>query len=215
MLWSNLIDVLRGGLFVLAHWLGGSFGSGILVASAAIRIALLPATLPATRRRLVREKKLRALAPELADLKRRYADKPESFLAASQKLHEANGLAFFDKRSMFDSLVTFPPAAALYSAIRRTAQGAGGFLWVADLAKPDRALAAGAAVIAGCFAALSASAPGARNLSQILPVLVTTAVTFLMLSHFSAGLALYSVSNSIIGAVERVIAAKTLESSTT
>jgi hypothetical protein len=37
MLWSNLIDVLRGSLFVLAHWFGGSFGAAILVASALMR----------------------------------------------------------------------------------------------------------------------------------------------------------------------------------
>jgi YidC/Oxa1 family membrane protein insertase len=77
MLWSNLIDVLRGSLFVLAHWFGGSFGAAILVASALMRIALFPVTLGATRRRLLREQKLRELAPELADIKRRHADNPD------------------------------------------------------------------------------------------------------------------------------------------
>src|SRR4249920_3279551 len=66
MLWSNLIDVLRGSLFVLAHWFGGSFGAAILVASALMRLALLPVTIGATRRRMLREQKLRELAPERA-----------------------------------------------------------------------------------------------------------------------------------------------------
>jgi membrane protein insertase Oxa1/YidC/SpoIIIJ len=56
MLWSGLIDILRGSLFVLAHWCGGSLGTAIIVASVAMRVALLPLTLGAARRRLVRER---------------------------------------------------------------------------------------------------------------------------------------------------------------
>jgi membrane protein insertase Oxa1/YidC/SpoIIIJ len=43
-------------LFVLAHWCGGSLGTAIIVASVAMRVALLPLTLGAARRRLVRER---------------------------------------------------------------------------------------------------------------------------------------------------------------
>jgi YidC/Oxa1 family membrane protein insertase len=213
MLWSNLIDVLRGSLFVLAHWCGGSFGAAILIASTVMRVALLPLTLPATRRRLIREQRMRDLAPRLADLKRRYADKPDLLFAATQKLHDAHGVPMFDRRAMFDSFLSFPPAAALYSAVRAAADRAGGFLWVADLAKPDRLLAAVAGVLAGASAWTSSPAPAGAPGAQLLPVVVATIVTFLFLSHLSAGVALYSVSNSVIGAAERAIAARTLRSS--
>jgi len=210
MLWSNLIDVLRGSLFVLAHWFGGSFGAAILVASALMRLALLPVTIGATRRRLLREQKLRELAPELADIKRRHADKPDLLFAATQRAHEAHGVPLFDRQAILDSLVSFPPAVALYSAIRGTA---GRFLWVGDLAKPDRLMAIVAAIIAAGGAWVSSATPGAANTSQTLSVLLAGVVTFLFLSHLSAGLALYSVSNSVIGVAERMIAARTLRSS--
>ena len=48
----NAIDLLRSSLFVLAHWFGGSFGAAIIGASIALRVLMLPLTLPATRRRL-------------------------------------------------------------------------------------------------------------------------------------------------------------------
>src|SRR3954471_18937519 len=127
MLWSNLIDVLRGSLFVLAHWCGGSLGGAILLASAATRVAMLPLTLPATRRRLARELTMRELAPRLAELKRVHAHAPEALLAATQKLHEAHGVSVFDRQGMRDALVQFPPAAALYAAVRGAAERAGGF----------------------------------------------------------------------------------------
>ena len=213
MLWSNLIDVLRGSLFVLAHWFGGSFGAAILVASALMRIALFPVTLGATRRRLLREQKLRELAPELADIKRRHADNPDLLFAATQRAHAAHGVPLFDPRAALDSLVSLPPAVALYSAIRGTAGNAGRFLWVGDLAKPDRLMAIVAAGIAAAGAWVSSATPGAANTSQTLAVVLAGVLTFLFLSHLSAGLALYSVSNSIIGAAERVIAARTIRSS--
>jgi membrane protein insertase Oxa1/YidC/SpoIIIJ len=217
MLWTNLIDILRGSLFVLAHWCGGSFGAAILIASSLARVAMFPVTLAATRRRLTREQKLRELAPELEVLKRQYAGKPDLLLAATQKLHTANGISMLDRRMLVEALMSFPPAAALYSAIRGAGDRAGGFLWVNDLAKPDRILTVAASVIAGLIAGALASAfgsaPAAKGVAQFLPVLATTAITFLMLSHLSAGLALYSVANSIVGAVERVIAERTLQSS--
>jgi YidC/Oxa1 family membrane protein insertase len=213
MLWSNLIDVLRGSLFVLAHWFGGSFGAAILVASAAMRLALLPLTLPATRRRLIREQKMRALAPRLAELNRRHAREPELLFAATQRLHEAHGLSVFDRRGFMDSLVSLPPGAALYSAIRGGAQRLGGFLWIADLAKPSRLLAAIAGGVVGAIAWSSLPAPTARGVTQMFPVVVTMGITAFVLSHLSAGVALYSLSNSVIGAVERAIALRTLRSS--
>jgi YidC/Oxa1 family membrane protein insertase len=214
MLWSNLIDVLRGSLFVLAHWCGGSFGAAILLASTVMRVALLPITLRATRRRLLREQKLRELAPQLADIKRRYADKPDLLFASTQKLHEAHGVPLFDRQGAIDSFLSFPPAAALYSAIRAAGDRTGGFLWVADLAKPDRLMATVAAAVAGAGAWAASSTPGATTSSQTLPVILAVVLTFVFLSHLSAGLALYSVSNSVIGAAERMIAARTTRSST-
>ena len=213
MLWSNLIDVLRGSLFVLAHWFGGSFGGAILVASALMRIALFPVTLGATRRRLLREQKLRELAPELADIKRRHADKPDLLFSATQRVHQAHGVPLFDPRAALDSLVSLPPAVALYSAIRGIAGNAGRFLWVGDLAKPDRLMAIVAASVAAAGAWTSSANPAAANTSQTLGVVLAGVVTFFFLSHLSAGLALYSVSNSVIGAAERLIAARTIRSS--
>src|SRR5690348_14732320 len=127
MLWSGVVEILRGSLFALAHWCGGSFGAAILLASAAMRVALVPITFSATRRRLIQERKLRAIAPQIEALKTRYA-KPEEFAVARQKLCAENGVAFFDRGSMLSSLASFPPGAALYAAVRAAASKAGGFL---------------------------------------------------------------------------------------
>jgi membrane protein insertase Oxa1/YidC/SpoIIIJ len=148
-------------------------------------------------------------------LKKRHAHKPENLAVAMQKLYAENDVAFFDRTSILSGLASFPPGAALYAAVRAAAAKAGGFLWIADLAKPDRLLAAGASVLAGGLAWAAASHGDAKPASQLMPVLVTATISLVVLWHFSAGVALYSVSNSIVGAVERAIAQRTLRSSNT
>src|SRR5437763_8840565 len=98
MLWSNIVDVLRGSLFVLAHWCGGSFGAAILLASAAMRVALLPITLPAARRQIAREKVLRGLRPEVEALQRRHTKNPGALMAATEKLYASHGVSMVDAR---------------------------------------------------------------------------------------------------------------------
>lgn len=215
MLWSGIVEILRGSLFALAHFCGGSFGAAILLASAAMRVALVPITFAATRRRLIQEQKLREISPQIEALKRRHAKKPEDLAVAMQKLYADHDVAVIDRKSALSGLASFPPGAALYAAVRSAASNAGGFLWIADLAKPDRLLAAGAAMLAGVLTWATASHGDAKPAAQFMPVLITVSVSVAVLWHLSAGVALYSVSNSIVGAVERAIAQRTLRSSNT
>lgn len=210
MLWSNFLDVTRSALFVLAHWCGGSFGTAILVGSAAVRVAMLPFTLRSARRRLAQERTLAALAPELERIKKRYATQPTVLMTETQKLQAAHGVSPLDPQTLRAAFLQMPPAMALYSAIRGVAKP-GGFLWIGDIAKPDRLLAALAAIIAAAMAWLSASSPEGKSVAQAVPVIVTAVVTLAILSHLSAGLALYSIANSVIAGIERQIAIRTAD----
>jgi YidC/Oxa1 family membrane protein insertase len=213
MLLSTIVDLFRASLFALAHWCGGSIGAAIVVAAAALRIAMLPVSLRATRRRLVREAKLRALAPELAALKRRYRDRPTELGPAMNRLYEAHGVAPFDRASFVDSLLQFPPAAALYAAVRGLPRGAGRFLWMTDMVSPDRALAAVTALVTAILAWVAATSGESGRAAQFAPI-ITGVITFAILSHISAGVALYSLTNSVIGGTEQVLARRMLERAT-
>ena len=203
------IELLRSSLFVLAQWFGGSFGAAIVAVSIVLRVAMLPITLPATRRRLVREQKLRDLAPKIAELKTRFAKKPERLLAATQELYAANGVSPLDPRALFDSFLGMPPGVLLYSAIGRL-RDVGGFLWIPNLVMPDRLLAVVAGGIAAGIAWLSSRSPEASQAARLLPLAIAGTVTYLFLSHLSAGVALYSITNSVVAAVEQAVARRTL-----
>ena len=50
--------------------------------------------------------------------------------------------------------------------------------------------------------------PVGKEVPQIASLFLSGILTFLILSHFSAGIAVYSVANSIVGAAERAIAVR-------
>ncbi len=210
---STIVDLFRGALFALAHWCGGSVGVAIVVAGVGLRVLMLPVSLRATRRRLVRAARLRALAPELAALQRRYAGRPGQLAAATQRLYHERGVALVDRGSIVDSLFLFPPAAALYSAIRAVPRGVGRFLWMSDLVTPDRLLAAIAALASAAIAWGASTSGDSPRAAQLAP-LIGAVLTFAILSHISAGVALYSLTTSVIGGAEQALARRLLERET-
>lgn len=207
---STIVDLFRGALFALAHWCGGSFGTAIVVAGVGLRVLMLPVSLRAARRHLVRQAQLRAIAPELAALNRRHARERDKLAAATQRLYDERGIALVDRASLVDSLLLYPPAMALYSAIRAVPRGVGRFLWMSDLVTPDRMLATIAALVSAGFAWMAVSTSGdSGRASQFVPIMGAV-ITFAILSHISAGVALYSLTTTLIGGAERALARRTL-----
>ena len=174
MTWSLVVDLLRGGLFALAHACGGSMGLAIAVASVGFRALMLPFSIRAARRQ-----------------------------AATARTKPALELG---------SLAQLPLALALYAAIRDIGERAGGFLWVRSLARPDRALAITGALVAGGLAWLAGSAQAlsgapagspARGVAVMISALAATGIALAVLTHISAGVAVYSITSSLAGFGER------------
>jgi len=124
--------------------------------------------------------------------------------AATQQLYQEQGIALVDRGSIVDSLLLFPPAAALYAAIRAIPRGVGRFLWMSDLVTPDRALATVAALVSAAIAWAASSSGDSARAAQLAP-LIGAIVTFVILSHISAGVALYSLTTSMISGVEQAL----------
>jgi len=181
MTWSMVMDLLRGGLFSLAHFCGGSMGLAIVVASLGLRALMLPLSVRAARR----------------------------------------ASAGTGRKGIPDvgSLAQFPLGIGLYATIRTIGERAGGFLWIKSLARPDRSFAIIGALVAGGLSWLAASsqalnaggAPAgsaARGVALGFSALLTVGLTIAVLSHMSAGVALYSITSSVAGYGERRLIAR-------
>ncbi|UGB47196.1 YidC/Oxa1 family membrane protein insertase [Frateuria edaphi] len=192
-MWSMFVDGLSSLLAQLATWLDGSYGLAVIVLALLVRLALLPMTLKTAEQGWWRQQQLLALKPKLARLNERHAGDPAAKAKAMQALYREYGVSGGLGSSLLVALVQAPLGAGIYAAIRQGVAGAGSFLWIPKLARPDVMLALVVGLLS--FAALllnPAMSEQARTLLHWLPVVVS----FLVVWHLAAGLGLYWAGSS-------------------
>jgi YidC/Oxa1 family membrane protein insertase len=201
-MWSMFVDGLSSLLAQLATWLDGSYGLAVIVLALLVRLALLPMTLKTAEQNWWRQQQLLALKPKLARLNERHAGDPAAKAKAMQALYREHGVSGGLGSSLLVALVQAPLGAGIYAAIRQGVAGAGSFLWIPKLARPDVMLALVVGLLS--FAALllnPAMSEQARTLLHWLPVVVS----FLVVWHLAAGLGLYWAGSSGVNLLQMAL----------
>lgn len=196
------VDGLSSLLAQLATWLDGSYGLAVIVLALLVRLALLPMTLKTAEQNWWRQQQLLALKPKLARLNERHAGDPAAKAKAMQALYREHGVSGGLGSSLLVALVQAPLGAGIYAAIRQGVAGAGSFLWIPKLARPDVMLALVVGLLS--FAALllnPAMSEQARTLLHWLPVVVS----FLVVWHLAAGLGLYWAGSSGVNLLQMAL----------
>jgi YidC/Oxa1 family membrane protein insertase len=201
--WFVVVDFVRALVFAAAHVCGNSLGGGILAFSLAVRIALLPLTLRIARNGLAHQRKLAALAPGLAALKKRHPADPAKLAEATLALHREHGVEIMPRGTFGAALVQVPIGSAIYSALHTGLRARSAFLWMTDLTRPDAIVATGAAVLAGLAAAAT---PGPTNRSAVA---ASTLITLLFAWRISATVGLYWLTSNAVGLVQSYILRRT------
>jgi len=86
-----LVSPMVNVLLFFYHLLGNSFVLSIVVATTLVRLITLPLTMPQMRS----SRKMAALAPQLAELKKKYAGDKQKFAEAQMKLYRENNVSIF------------------------------------------------------------------------------------------------------------------------
>jgi len=140
MLTSMLVDALRAAIFAAAHVLG-SVGAGVLAVSLLLRLALLPLTLRLARRSLAQRRLLARIQPELTALNERFKKEPDRLWRETMTVYRRNGYKPVDIPGLAGGLAQLPILGGIFTAVRSGLGAMGSFAWIADLARPDGALA--------------------------------------------------------------------------
>jgi YidC/Oxa1 family membrane protein insertase len=188
-------DMIIGLLASLAHSCGGNLGCAILVLSLGIRAALLPLTIKLARRARRNQEIMRALQPEIEQLKKRFEKKPELLFAETQKLYKKHGCNLLDLPAMAVGFIQLPIFMALYSSIRASISSTSAFLWIKNLASPDFYLTLVIISLTGLSVFLI---PNSSAHMRNTLVAIQVVVTFFIVWKLAAGLGLYWVSSSFI-----------------
>lgn len=186
----------------LSQLFGGNMGWTILVLSLAVRFALLPLTLHLARKMLANQRKVKALQPQVDDIKARLAAQPQQMMAAMSKLYQDNGARLMDGSSLLGALVQLPVFGVMYQAISSVAGNGGAFLWIRNLATPD-------VLLTGAVLALTALSayffPSMGGNAQTVMIILQLAVTALFIWKLSAALGLYWLGSSVVGAIQTLV----------
>jgi YidC/Oxa1 family membrane protein insertase len=200
-IWAAWLDSIGGLLTLLASGAGLGLGLGIVVATVLLRTVLLPLAWPIAYRACLRQKKLARLQPELRTLQEQFRDKPDLYLERMRELYRAHDLTLFDGKSLAGSLAQLPLFLGMFQVLRNVGDGVR-FLWVANLLRPDVALA----LIAGLATALlMAVNPDIPEQLRIVMIVLPSILAIVAALQFSSALAIYWATSNTFSAIQTVL----------
>jgi YidC/Oxa1 family membrane protein insertase len=200
--WTHFVDLIFTTLVGLSTMLGGNMGLAIGVLSLSVRLALLPLTLRLAQRSLEVQAALKKLEPQLAGIRKKYRGDPERVWQETASLHQEHGIRIVDAKGFISILVQVPLFLGLFAAVQRGLSSKGRFLWVRDLMQADPWLAGICAVLTGVSAVLVSNAPESQRTAWIV---VPALLTLLFLWKISAGVAIYSLSQGLVGVAQSLL----------
>lgn len=200
VLWHYWLAVIQHVLTFWAYDMHLGMGLAIILFTLAVRCALLPITWPAMYQGDIRRRKLKGLEPALAALRKRFDADPQRRAQETMSLYRREGITLFDKATLLGALIQLPLFLGLYQVLRAI-RGAGRFLWVANLSRPDSwlALIAGAATMA-----LMAMNPDLPEYVRIVLILIPAIFTVVAALKVSAALSLYWTTTNAFSGVQAI-----------
>lgn len=196
-----MTDLFRSILFATAHWCGGSLGGAIFIVSFVLRLLMLPFALRMARRAREQAAILGTIKDELAALQKRHAADPVAAWQATRALHRQAGYQPFSFAGFLGAIIQWPLMAALFSAVRSGLGSRIGFLWVDDLARPDRWLVAIVTMLVAGGSAMMVPSGSSRGVAQAI-VIIPTALTFAFLWFASSAIAVSYGAGSLVSLLQ-------------
>jgi YidC/Oxa1 family membrane protein insertase len=202
IIWDNFVDFLIAGLLSLSQVYNGNMGFAILTFSLMVRLMLLPLSLKLAYQSSLRQLKMKSLQPELDKLKKRYKDQPQQLAEATIKFYKQHNINLFDAKSIFGGLLQAPIFMGMFSAIGRGVGSGKNFLWITDLAQPDKLILVLVSALTFVASILNPNLSGqAKTLMVWLPVILTV----IFLWRMSAAIGLYWAASNAVGIMQAII----------
>lgn len=200
-LWTMWLDAIGSLLAFLAVSLGLGTGLGIVVMTVLLRTVILPLTWIVGYRGYVRQKKLQRLQPELQRLKEKFSTDSQLYARHMLALYDKHGLKPIDGTSLLGALAQAPIFLGVFHVLRAGSGGAR-FLWIANLARPDLALALVASLATAVLSATNSELP--ENLRWAM-IVIPAILTFMAALKFSAAVAVYWTVSNVYSAIQTAV----------
>jgi YidC/Oxa1 family membrane protein insertase len=189
----------------------GNWGVRIVILSAALKALLWPLSFSSARSM----RRMQTLQPQMKEIQKKYANEPMRQRQEMQKLYKEAGVNPLG--GCLPILLQMPIFFALYRVLQSgiDLRGAGFFLWITDLSRPEILIPFGTSILGmpgiGLLAVLmgismfwqqklTMTDPSQKAMLYMMPVLMTW-----LFMKFPAGLTLYWFVNNILSIAEQMI----------
>lgn len=217
--WLAPLVTFLGWLLGAVNAVVANYGISIILLAALLRTVLLPVSLYGARQQRSFQQKSRDLAPLLAEIRKRHARDPDKEYSETIALHRQHGLnPTAQLKGCLPLLIQLPLLLALYQLLKTSPELIEeSFLWIDDLALPDRLFSLGFSLpyLGDSFNLLPlvmflaqvdiASSLEAPSKSKSLSKYVFPITMLLLFYPFPAGCMLYWTVGNILQAAEQRI----------
>ena len=203
-LWANFTDLLVQAIGFLTTEVGVSQGVAIILLTLLVRLLLSPISCSAMFNSYKNRKAMATIKPELDKLKSVYKDKPDEMAKQTMTLYRKHDITFISKTLVANVSSQAIFGFGMYQVLQKVIFN-GKFAWIANIAKPDIALA----MLVGALTYVSmlmmpGSAEQASAMFLLIPVMVSVAV----LITAPSALGLYWATSSAFTALQSVVMQK-------
>ncbi len=200
-IWSAWVNLLSTGVEQFSFYFGFTEAMAIIVFTLALRLLLTPLSLKATMESYKNKAAMEKLKPELDQLKDRYQNDPGELAKQTMALYKSNGVRFLDKVSLGNIGAQGVLGLGMFQALKAMVFQSP-FLWIANIAKPDVALA----VIVGVLTFFTMLLmPGAVEQQSLLIFMIPAFVSAIVLISFPSAIALYWLCSSLVSLLQSLI----------
>jgi YidC/Oxa1 family membrane protein insertase len=196
-LWNEVVELLREGIFAYAQASHGNLGAGIVGVTFLVRMALLPLGIHVARRTSAHQGRVKKIQPELDALKTRFKADRARLAEETRKVFAREQIPMLPLAGLIGGIVQVPVFIALYSAVRAATSAGGRFLWIANIAAPDRLVAV---VVSGIAVLAALVAPQQAGQNRTVMTLLPAMLTMFLLWKMAAGVGLYWGVSTAVGA---------------
>ncbi|MDO6641759.1 YidC/Oxa1 family membrane protein insertase [Shewanella sp. 10N.286.51.B2] len=168
------------------------------------RLALMPINVLAMANMYRNKKAISAIKPELEEIKTIYKDKPNEIAKCTMALYKKHNIKILDKSSAVNIVSQGAFGLCMFQALQQIVFNSK-FAWIANIAKPDVALA----LLVGVITYFSMTMmPGSAEQTSTLLLIIPAIICVVTLISFPSAIGLYWATSSVTSLFQSLVLTK-------
>lgn len=206
-IWNFFTSFIVQSIDFFTHEVGVGEALAIIVFTLIGRLLLMPINLKAMANMYRNKKAISAIKPELDKIKVIYKDKPSEIAKSTMALYKKHNIKILDKNSVINIASQGIFGIGMFQALQQIVFNSK-FAWIANIAKPDVALAVFVGIIT-CFSMIMM--PGSAEQTSILLFAISAIICIITLINFPSVIGLYWATSSVSSLLQSLVLNKHLQ----